>query len=89
VLTPAQRTRFEHIRQRMTAAARTGQVGRVFVLGADRKPEAITLRIGASDGIVTEVLSGPIEAGRELIVGGGPRDAPASGPTFGGPRFGL
>lgn len=88
VLTPDQRTKFDQIRLRL-AVPRTGQVGRVFVLGPERKPEAISLRIGASDGIVTEVLSGPIEAGREVIVGGGPRATASSGqPTF-GPRFGL
>ncbi|MFN3854646.1 MAG: HlyD family secretion protein [Phreatobacter sp.] len=56
-----------------------GTPGRVFVVGADGRPEAITLSLGISDGVMTEVLSGDLEAGRELIIGGGP--APQSAPS--------
>jgi HlyD family secretion protein len=56
-----------------------GTPGRVFMVGADGRPEAIALSLGISDGVMTEVLSGDLEAGRELIIGGGP--APQSAPS--------
>ena len=59
------------------------QVGRVFVTGKDGKPQGVTVRIGATDGGMTEIVSG-LEAGREVIIGGGPRaDAATRGPRFG------
>ena len=36
--------------------ARTGARGRINVLGADGKPRAFTVRLGASDGVSTELL---------------------------------
>jgi hypothetical protein len=78
ILTAAQRPAFEEIRKRLAEnAARPTQIGRVFILGDDQTPEGVTIRIGASDGAQTEVVSG-LEAGQELIVGGGSaNDTPA------------
>lgn len=56
-----------------------GMPGRVFVVGADGRPQAVALSLGISDGVMTEVLSGDLEPGRELIIGGGP--APQSAPS--------
>ncbi len=84
ILTLEQRVRFEDIRARYANAGAAGQTGRVFVLGRNGNPEGVTIRIGASDGGVTEIISGPLEVGREVIVAGGPRaDARPSGPRFG------
>lgn len=90
VLTGGQRKKFDEIRQRHAGTQRAGQTGRVFLLGQDGKPQPLTLRIGATDGVMTEVLSGNLQPGQDIIVGGGPRlDATgAQRPTF-GPRFGL
>jgi HlyD family secretion protein len=90
VLTADQRTKFDEIRQRLAETRRLGQTGRVFVLGPDGKPQVISLRLGATDGVMTEVISGNLQAGQEIIVGGGPRPETAitQRPTF-GPRFGL
>lgn len=74
ILTAEQRQGLAAIRARYDGGRDQagGQPGRVFVAGADGRPEAVTLSLGISDGVMTEVLSGDIEAGRELIVGGGP-----------------
>jgi HlyD family secretion protein len=90
LLTPEQRPAFDEIRRRTAAAARGGQggaTGRLWVLGADGKPEAVPVRLGASDGNFTEVSGPGLAAGREVIVGGGPR-AGAAGGASGGP-FGF
>jgi HlyD family secretion protein len=79
-----QRAAFNAIRERFADGGRQAQTARVFVLGADRKPQAVTVRIGASDGAQTEVVSG-LAAGTDVIIGGGPRPAAAAS----GPRFGF
>lgn len=88
ILTPAQQGKFHEIAERFAPPARngrTGQVARVFVLGADGKPQPIQIRTGASDGGLTEILSGPIETGREVVIGGGPKtvETPRAFPRFG------
>jgi HlyD family secretion protein len=86
LLTPEQRPAFDAIRRRVAQARQQGSdgvAGRVWVVGADGQPEAIQVRLGASDGNFTEVLAGPLEAGREVIVGGGTRGA--AGTTSSGP----
>lgn len=73
VLTAEQRPAFADIRARFDGArsADGGMPGRVFVLGADGKPQAVALRLGITDGAMTEVLTGDLEPGRELIIGTG------------------
>jgi HlyD family secretion protein len=86
LLTPEQRTKFQAIVDRfsMTGSNREGQVGRAYVLGADSKPQQVGLRLGATDGGVTEIMAGQLDAGREVIIGGGPRtDASRTPPRFG------
>ena len=45
------------------------------------------MRIGATDGGMTEIVSG-LEAGAEVIIGGGARGGAAAGAAR-GPRFGF
>jgi HlyD family secretion protein len=54
-----------------TAAAprEPGRAGRVWVLGEDDGPEPVDLRIGVADQRVSEMISGPLEEGRSVIVG--------------------
>lgn len=88
LLNAGQRSKFDEIKKRLieSGGGRTAQTGRVFVTGRDGKPQGLTLRIGATDGGMTEIVSG-LEAGRDVIIGGGPRaDAAATGR---GPRFGF
>lgn len=88
LLDPGQKAKFDELKKRFADSRDApGQTGRVFVLGASGRPEGITVRIGATDGGVTEVLSG-LKPGQDVIVGGGPRSAEAQRPTF-GPRFGF
>ena len=88
LLTPEQQTKFRAIVDRFspTGGTREGQAGRVYVLGSDGKPQQVTLRLGATDGGVTELMAGQLEAGRDVIIGGGPRGTDASRTL---PRFGF
>jgi HlyD family secretion protein len=74
VLSPEQRQTFADIRARYDGGRGIagGQPGRVFVVAADGKAQAVPLRLGVTDGATTEVLSGALEPGREVIIGGGP-----------------
>lgn len=88
ILTPAQREKFGQIAERFAPAnGRTTLTGRVYVLGSDGKPQPVTIRIGATDGGLTEVASGPLELGREVIIGGGPKTTEPPRTSF--PRFGF
>jgi HlyD family secretion protein len=64
--------------------------GRVWVIGANGKPQPISVRLGITDGVNTEVISDQLKDQQEVIVGSGTapeRAAPSSGP--GGPRLRL
>jgi HlyD family secretion protein len=48
--------------------------GRIYVTAADGKPRALNVRLGVSDGSMTELLLGPnaaaeLKEGAEVIVG--------------------
>lgn len=79
-------------RQRERGAAPAGSAGgvpgRVWVLDAAGRPQAVPVRLGITDGSFTEIVSGPLAAGQEVITGGGPRPATPP-PGSGGPRFGV
>ncbi len=59
-----------------------GVPGRIYLLDADGKPALTQVRLGATDGAFTEILSGAQE-GQKAIIGGGARPKPAG---FGPPR---
>jgi HlyD family secretion protein len=44
-----------------------GVPGRVFVVDGDGQPSAVRLRLGASDGRMTEVLAGELTEGRTVV----------------------
>jgi HlyD family secretion protein len=71
-------------------AAETGRAasgsGRVYVLGADQKPLEVRLRLGLSDGNSTEVVSGEVKEGTEVIVGTVTANA-ARSPSGSAPRL--
>jgi HlyD family secretion protein len=62
-----------------------GLPGRVFILAADGKPEAVQIRLGISDGTNTEVVEGPLTDKQEVIVGATTSPRPATAPP--GPRL--
>ncbi len=67
ILTAEQKPRYETIAAEQSG--RTGARGRVFVAGEDGKPKAVSLQLGLSDGSMTEVISGDIKEGDQIIVG--------------------
>ena len=78
ILTPAQLGKFREIGERFAARPRRPRRPgrpRLRAVGADGKPQPIQMRTGATDGGLTEILSGPIEVGRDVIIGGGPKTA--------------
>jgi HlyD family secretion protein len=56
---------------------RSGAPGRVWVLDGD-KLKALPLTLGISDGAATEILSGDLKEGQEIVVGA---IAPGTGRT--------
>lgn len=72
------------------AADLPGVPGRVFVPGPDGQPLAVGLRIGSTDGRMTEVLSGDLAEGHLVITGMAPPAAQAAaerGPRLAGFRL--
>jgi len=89
-LRPDQKTKLAALRATMSqgrgrAAGMRG--GTVWVL-RDKKPVPIAVRVGASDGSSTEVLSRDLKAGDQIIVGGGPRPKAQMRGGLGGPPGG-
>src|SRR5262249_35125562 len=85
ILTAAQRAKYD---TELTDAqlARQGTFsGRLFVQGSTGKPTPVTVQTGVSDGSFTEIVSGDVKEGQEVLVGvadprGGVR--PDSGPRL-------
>ena len=66
--------------------AERGARGRVYVLDAAGRPQAVALRLGISDGSMTEVLDGALQPGQRVVTGTAAA-APASRTPLGtGPR---
>lgn len=85
MLKPEQRARYEA----MNATREAGQAvsGRVWILDADGKPKAIAVRTGLSDGTQSELISGELTEGAEVIIG--VAEAKGKAQPSGGPRFGF
>jgi HlyD family secretion protein len=87
ILTPDQQKRFD-----ATVAAQDGgstssaSPARVFVPGTDGKPRAVGIMVGLSDGAFSEVVSGELQAGQEVLVGT-PTGTSGRPPAQGGPRL--
>jgi HlyD family secretion protein len=58
--------------------------GTVYVL-RDGKPTPVAVRVGATDGSSTEIVTRDLKPGDQLIVGGGPRPKAQLGGPMGGP----
>ena len=87
-LTPEQRPAYAALVAELSGRQTTR--GRLFTLGPDKKPQAFDVRLGISDGSMTELLLPPdspaaaaLVAGAEVVVGtqtAAPRAS--SGPRF-------
>ncbi|MDQ5838895.1 MAG: hypothetical protein M3379_19130, partial [Acidobacteriota bacterium] len=80
-----------------TSPVLAGQLRRVWVLGADGKPQPRRIRVGLTDGSSTEVVEGDLKEGDVVITGqtlsaaskSQNSNAQSAPPGFGGaPRFG-
>jgi len=87
LLRPDQKTKLAALRETMAqgrgrAAGMRG--GTVYVLDKDGKPQPVAVRVGASDGSNTEIVSRNLKAGAQVITGGGPKPKPRPGASMGG-----
>jgi HlyD family secretion protein len=71
LLTPEQKKRYEEMAAEAQAARAggAGGSGRLWVLGDDGNPKSISVRLGLTDGSMTEIIAGEIKEGGEVIVG--------------------
>lgn len=84
-LDPERRARFEALmgegrRAPRPEGAEAGTPGRVYVLDASGRPQAVPVRLGITDGSATELVAGDLAEGAALVIGGGPR-GPAAQPV--------
>ncbi len=96
VLTPEQKTSYASLLSEVSA--RTNTRGRIYLLGADGKPKAYSVRLGITDGSSTELLLAPggsnvaeLKEGALVVIGvqtpagsgvGGASSRPPSGPRL-------
>ncbi len=69
ILTPEQKKRYDEMAAEAQAARSGGGSGRVWVIGEDGKPKAVQVRLGLTDGSATEIVTGDLKDGDEVIVG--------------------
>jgi hypothetical protein len=69
ILTAEQLQKYEEILKAREEAAPQGRPGRVWVLNADGTPEPLALTLGISNDTHTEVLSGELAVGQQVITG--------------------
>lgn len=89
ILDPERRALFEKAVQGLQEGGRQRQrdstPARLYVLGDDGQPRGVDVRLGVSDGAVTELVAGELQPGSSVVVGGGP-PRPATPPSGGAPR---
>jgi HlyD family secretion protein len=76
VLRPDQKIKLAALRAAMAqGGGRAGGMrgGTVYVLDKDGKPQPVAVRVGATDGNMTEIVSRDLKVGSQVITGGGPR----------------
>jgi HlyD family secretion protein len=71
LLTPEQKTRYEEMASESQAARAGGGggSGRIWIVGEDGSPKAVSVRLGLTDGSMTEIVTDEIKEGSEAIVG--------------------
>ncbi|MBL8491686.1 MAG: efflux RND transporter periplasmic adaptor subunit [Rhodocyclaceae bacterium] len=88
ILNPEQQKRYVELAGELDAvrAGGTGS-GRLWVADAEGRPKAIPVRLGISDGTVTEIVSGEVGEGMEIIVGTATGASVGKAATAPGPRM--
>ena len=71
ILTPEQKTRYDAMNTEAQAnrSAGGGGSGRLWIVGADGTAQAVNVRLGLTDGSMTEIVTGDIKEGSEVITG--------------------
>ena len=89
MLTPEQNKRYQEMASEAQAARAGGGggSGRIWILGEDGKPKSIDVRLGLTDGSMTEIISGDIKEGGEVIVGQQTANSAKPSPGAPGPRL--
>lgn len=85
ILTAEQRGQYDQLVAEQSGA-RAGSSGRVWIMGPDGRPSAVTVQLGVSDGNSTEIVGGELQEGQDVITGAGEQRGGAARPA-GGPRF--
>jgi HlyD family secretion protein len=90
VLTAEQRVKYESMAGGGRSRGGAATSGRVWMPAEDGKPKAVPVRLGLTDGTSTELVSGDVQEGSEVIVGIA-SDTSKSRPQqpSKGPRFGF
>ena len=87
ILRPEQKQKYEEIVAESAGRASGAVRGRVFVLDANGRPSAVSVRTGLSDGSRTEMLSGELKEGDQVIVGTSQPGAGGGAARPSGPRL--
>ncbi len=71
LLTPEQKQKYDAIHAESTSRRATAGTtsGRIYLLGSGGKPQEMTVRVGLTDGTMTEVIASELKEGMEVIVG--------------------
>ncbi len=70
ILTPEQKKKFDEINAESSTHRTSGTTaGRIYVMDANRRPKEVGVRVGLTDGTMTEVISADLNEGMEVIVG--------------------
>lgn len=67
-------------------AGRAPARGRVWVTGADGKPQPVQVRLGLTDGTTTELIGSDLKEGQEVLVGVAVAPGKSAAPAAGAPR---
>lgn len=89
LLTPEQKPKYESFVAELAGRGGPGgsggvSRGRVYLLGPDGRPRAVAVRLGISDGSMTELIGSDLQAGQEIVTG--TVGAAAGDPAGGGRR---
>ena len=87
ILTPDQKAKYDEMRG--TASGDGPRRGTVYVLGPGGEPRQVRVMVGITDGTNTELVSGDIKEGDQVIVGADAKGSRPSAPASPGRRFGL
>ncbi|WP_310450430.1 efflux RND transporter periplasmic adaptor subunit [Sulfuritalea sp.] len=86
ILSPEQKQRYAETagEAQSARAGGGGGSGRIWIVGADGKAKPVEVRLGLTDGSMTEIVSGDIRVGQEVIAG---QQAAAKASGMPGPRL--